>query len=121
MVAARYFFGNVADFFFQISSCFSNNFSYFIKKDVHSVLSKSFPYALIFGRNMHKGLFFLRIFTANKIFKIVFTKRDLIRYYYFTNIYIIYQNRSLILVKFVFVNFSILNLYNFFIHFYVWF
>ena len=51
------------------------------------------------------------IITANKIFKILFTKRDLIRYYCFTNIYIVYRNRTSILVKFIFFNFSIIKLF----------
>ena len=38
---------------------FFKNFSSFIKKDIHLVLSKSFLYALIFGKNMHKGLIIL--------------------------------------------------------------
>ena len=43
----------------QISWYFSNNLSSSIKKDIHFVPSKSFLYALIFGRNIHKGLIFL--------------------------------------------------------------
>ena len=35
------------------------NFSFFIKRDVHLVLSKSLLYELIFGRDIHKGLIFL--------------------------------------------------------------
>ena len=31
---------------------------------------------------------FFRTFATNEIFEILFTKRKLIRYYYFTNIYI---------------------------------
>ena len=72
---------------------FSNNLLSFIKKDIYLVSWKSFLYAVIIGRNIHKGLF-LSIFSANKIFKSLFTKRDLIRYYYFINIYIFYWNRS---------------------------
>ena len=42
--------------FSQISLYFSNNSSFFIKKYIYLVSSKSFPYALIFGRNMHESL-----------------------------------------------------------------
>ena len=110
-VAVKFFFGNVA-VFFQMSLYFSNNFSNFIKKDIHLVLSKSLLYALMFGRNMHNGLFF-GIFIANKM------KRNLLRYYWFINIYVIYWNRPFILVKFVFSNFSIIILYNFWSFFYM--
>ena len=63
----------------------------FYKKSMHWVLSKCFQYSLIFGRYMHKGLIFFSIFIANEMFKIIFTKRDLVRYYYFINTNIIYQ------------------------------
>ena len=69
----------------------------------------------------HKGLIFCRIFVTNEMFKILFTKRKLIRCYYFISIYIFYQNRAFILLKFEFFNFSIIKFYNFFIHFYIWF
>ena len=74
--------------FFQILLYFSSNLSFliFIKTDIHLVLSKSLPYALIFGKNILK-VYFFNIFRGNQIFKIV--------YYYFINIYIIY--RSIIL------------------------
>ena len=45
--------------FCQISLYFSNNSSSFIKKDINSVSSKSFLYAVYFGRKMHKGLIFV--------------------------------------------------------------
>ena len=48
------------------------------------------------------------------------TKRKLIRYYHFLNIYIVYWNRAFTLMKFLFFNFSIIKLYDFFIHFYIW-
>ena len=63
----------------------------FYKKGIHWVLSKCFQYSLIFGRYMDKGLIFLSIFIAHERFKIIFTKRDLVRYYYFINTNIIYQ------------------------------
>ena len=45
--------------FRQISLYFSNNSSSFLKKDINSVSSKSFLYAVYFGRKTHKGLIFL--------------------------------------------------------------
>ena len=62
----------------QIFIHLSKKFSSFIIKYIHLVLSKYF---------VHK----LMIFVTNEIFKILFTKGKLIRYYYyFINIYIIY-------------------------------
>ena len=57
---------------------------------------------------------FFIIFVTNDIFKILFTKRKLIRYYYFTNIHIVYQNRAFILMQFVFFNFTAINFYIFY-------
>ena len=54
----RYFFDSNADFFPNFIAFF-NRFSSFVKKDMHLVLSKSLLYALIFGKNMNKGLIFL--------------------------------------------------------------
>ena len=34
------------------------------------------------------------IFVTNEIFKALFTKKKLIRYYYFINMYIVYGNRA---------------------------
>ena len=82
----------------------------FIMKYIHLVLSKYILYILISGKNMHKGLVFFII----EIFKVWFTKSKFIRYYYFINIYIIYWNRTFILMKFVFFNFSVITFYNFF-------
>ena len=47
---------------------------------------------------------------VNKIFKIHFTKANLVRCYYFVNIYIVYQNRAFKLVKFAYFNFSIIKI-----------
>ena len=57
--------------------------------------------------------YFFNIFIANKIFKIIFTKKNHTRYYYIINIFIAYSKRALMLVKIVFFNFSIINIYNF--------
>ena len=84
--AVQFFFDNVADFFL-ISLYVSNNFSSFYKKDMHLVSPKSFLYALM-------TINFFGIFIAYKIFKILFTKRHLIRYYYLISIYIFFWNRA---------------------------
>ena len=68
---------NIANFF--------PNFAKFIKKSlikkyIHLVLSESLLYVLILGDNIPKGFF--SIFVTNEIFKTLFTKRKLIRYYY---------------------------------------
>ena len=72
-----------------------------------------------FGTNMHKGLIFFIIFVANEIFTLSFAKRDFIRYYYFINIYILYRNRSFMMVKFLFLDLNIIKFYNCFFHFYI--
>ena len=53
------------------------------------------------------------IFGNNEIFKILFIEGKPVRYYYFINSYIIYQNRDFLLIKFVLFNFSIIKFYNF--------
>ena len=73
-----------------------------VVKYIHLVLSEYCLYIHISGKNMHKGLIFYYLC------KVLFTKRKLIRYYYFINIYIIYQNRTIILMKFISFNFSVL-------------
>ena len=44
---------------------------------------------------------------------ILFMKRKLIRFYCLANIYIVYSNRTFILMKFMFFNFSTIKFYNF--------
>ena len=64
---------------------------------------------------------FFIIFVTNEIFKSLFTKRKLIAYYYFINIYIVYCNRFFMLMKYHFFNFSIINrdhIVNFFFFFF---
>ena len=104
-MSLKEFFDNAADFFPNFIMFFLQFFIFYQKKEKISVI----PYALIFGKNMHKGLIFFSIFVSNKIFKIIFTKRNFIRYYYLINIY-----RFIILMKSVFFNFSIIKFYNFF-------
>ena len=106
--------------FSQISLYFFNYSSSFIKKDIYLVSSMSFLYALIFGRNIHKGIIFFNIFVANKIFKSLFTKRDLIIHNYCVDIYIFYGNRFFMLVKILFLDFNITKFDNFF-NFYICF
>ena len=55
---------------------------------------------------MHKSLFFFLIFVTNKIFKTLFTERDV-------NLDIVYQNKDFMLVNFVFFNFSVTKPYSF--------
>ena len=88
--------------FFQTFIYLSKKFSSFITRYIHLVFSKYLLYVLISGKNIHKGNIFI-IFVTNEIFKMLFIKRKLIRYYYFINIYIIYRNRAFILMKFVFI------------------
>ena len=80
-------------------------FFHHLSKKTHLVLSR---FLLIFGSNMHKGLFFKYLCKQWNI-SIFFTERNLIRYYYFINIYIIYWNGAFMFIKFAFFNFSIIN------------
>lgn len=71
-----------------------------------------------------KGLIFLvtkvilviNSFITSEIFKIFSTKRKLVKYYYFINTYIIYQNRAFILIKNVFFNFIIIKFFYLFLY-----
>ena len=54
-----------------------------------------------------------KLFVTIEIFGILFFKMNLIRYYCFINIYIVYRNRTFILMKFIFLNFSLIKFYNF--------
>ena len=107
------FFYHIAKFFPNCHICIKNFFMFF-HEYMHLILSEYLLYIPISGKNMHKGLIFFIISVTNEIFKILFTKRKLIRYYYFVNIYIVYQKRTFILMKFVFFNFSVIKFYNFF-------
>ena len=89
----------------------SKEISSFIIKYLHLVLSTYLLYIFISGKNMHKSLIPLSSFVTNLIFS--FTKRKLIGYYYFTNIYIAYWNLYRLL-KFVFFNFISIKFYYFF-------
>ena len=64
---------------------------------------------------------FFIAFVNNEIFKTLFTKRKLIRYYYFINVYIVYQNRNFILMNSVSPNsisFFSISIYGF--NFFFW-
>ena len=86
------------ELFFDAPTDFFSNFIYifliihhFLSEKIYLVSSKSFLYVLTFERNVHKGLIFFSIFIAiKKIFKALFTIRDLIRYYYFVLILILF-------------------------------
>ena len=68
------------------------------------------PYTL--GHN-----FFRIIFVSSKMFKTFLAKKNLFRYYYSISVYIMYQSRDFLLVKFVFFNLNIAKRYNFFTQF----
>ena len=57
------------------------------------------------------------IFVGNKIFKTLFTK---INYYYFINIYIVYQSKVFVLGQFVFFSLNITECHSCFIYFYMY-
>ena len=68
---------------------------------------------------MHKGLSFLAFLYPLKYLKSFLSKGISLETTTITNICIVYHNRAR--DKFVFFNFSIIKLYNFFIYFYIWF
>ena len=73
---------------------------------------------------MHRGNFFNEILKSMKYLKSCLPKGNMLKEkgnYYFINIYIVYPNRAFILMKLVFFNLSVIECYNFFIHFYIWF
>ena len=85
--------------FLQIPLYIFKQFIIFYKKDIYLVSSKPLLYTW-------RCNFFI-IFVTNKTFN---AERNLIRYGYFINIYIVYRNRALLLVKFMFFHFSITKL-----------
>ena len=105
--------------FSKISLYFSNDSSSFIKKDINLVSSKFF-HILSFLGEMYIKVKIFNIFVANEIFKSLFTKRDLIGYCHFINIYIFYWNRFFMLAKLLLFDFSMSKFYTFF-HFYICF
>ena len=113
-------------FSFYIANLFSNCqifikklFMFYHKIHTFSLIGISFICTHFWKVYAERCNFFI-IFVTNEIFKILVTKRKLIREYYFINIYIAYWNRTLILMKFVFSN-SVSSSFIFFIHFYIWF
>ena len=63
-------------------------------------------------RKCLRVLFFI-VFEESQISKTCFTEKKIIRYYYFVNIYIIYQNKAFILIKVAFFNCNTMKLYIF--------
>ena len=97
--------------FSQTSFYFSSNSLSFIEKDIYL---KYLLYTLTFEEKNAKRSNFFSIFVAKKIFKTLLPQKYFIKYYYIISIYIVYWNRALILVKFVFFDFSITKDYTFF-------
>ena len=103
--------------FSQISLYFSKNF---LLKNIYTQFRQNLSYIYSFLGGVCIKAYFFSTFVTYEIFKILFTKRKLISYYYFINIYIVYWNRAfMLMMKFIFFNFSIAKLYNFFIYFYI--
>ena len=82
-------------------------FSYILGGNLQGLKNK-----IRFWKEYTKRYNFFNIFIANKIFKILFTKRDLIGYYYFLNSFIVFKNMFFILMIFLFFNSSVIELYN---------
>ena len=118
-VAIKFFVNNVA--FSQASLYFSNNLSSFIKKSHTLSFIKISFICTHFWKKYEKRSNLFSIFVTDEIFKTIFVKKVLIRYYYFINIYIIYRNGFFILMKFLFFEFNINTFYVCFVCFYIWF
>ena len=90
--------------FYPILYCMlSENFHPQLKKTIS--FSKTFGSILTcFWKHYTLWLNFLIILVTNKVFKTFFTKRNLLTYHYFVNIYIPYNNWMLRIVKFMFFN-----------------
>ena len=102
----------------QISLYFSSKSISFMKKDIYFVSSKFLIHAVVSGSIIHKSITFSwSSLCLRRCLKPFFTKRNLVRYYYFINVYIIYWNWTFVLVKFVFFKFNIAKSYNLFSHF----
>ena len=102
----RSFFDAIADFFL-IALLFSNNLSSFIQKGIYIYFHQYLFYMHSFLELICiKVFFFFHIFVTNKIFKTLFTERDV-------NLDIVYQNKDFMLVNFVFFNFSVTKPYSF--------
>ena len=101
--AFRCFFiiSSLLNVLFMIFLIFSKISIYWIKtfpfllKNKCICFHQKFFYFILCQRHMHKDLNSPEIFVTNETFKILFTKRKLIRLYYFINIYIVYPNRQI--------------------------
>ena len=89
--------------FYPILYCMlSENFHPQSKKTIS--FSKTLCILTCFWKHYTLWLNFLIILVTNKVFKTFFTKRNLLTYHYFVNIYIPYNNWMLRIVKFMFFN-----------------
>ena len=61
--------------------------------------------------------FFRIIFVSSKKFKTFFNKKNLVRYYYSINVYVMFWDWDFVSVKLLFLNFNIAKRYNFFTYF----
>ena len=109
----KYLFDDIPNIFQNLHVFNENIFFFFLLKKCLSS-SKFLLYIIICEQNMHTGLFFFKTFLTNEIFKILFTKQKLIRYYYFINIYIVYRNfYSSVSVAPNFITFLFILIYGF--------
>ena len=92
----------------KISLYLSKHFSLFIKK-IHTIIFIKTSIYTHFWKEYTKRFNFFIIFITDEIF--FFTEWNLIRYYFFMNIYIDYGNMAFILMKFVFFSFSVIKFY----------
>ena len=111
----------IANFFPNCHIFIKHFFIFYHKIHTFSLIKISFIYTYFWKEYAYSLISLLPAFVTNEIFKIMFIKRKLFRYHYFINIYIVYGNRTFILIKFVFLNFSVIKFYIFFTQFYIWF
>ena len=98
----EFFFNYVADIIPDFT-IFFNDSSSLIEKDIF-IFIKMFYTSTHFWKYYTQWLnFIIIIFVISEVFITLFKNRNFIRYQYFFNIYIIYQNWVFMLVKFTFI------------------
>ena len=125
----KFFFDVIADFFpnfviflylsFSIFLFFSLLVLFIVFYYICLDSQKSLLYALIFGKNMHKGQIFLALLSSIKYLLPFLLKETLLDTKDLINIYNFYRDRAFMLVNILFFAFNITKFYNYFFHFYI--
>ena len=98
------------------NSFFDTIIIFYQKRHVFRVIKTFYSFQISFGSIILNSLIFFIIFITSEAYETVFIKRNFIRCYYFTNIYITCVDRVFGIVKCMFFNFNFTKSYNFFIY-----